>query len=391
MALNPNDTSITDQDRLQRRLNEAQQIRGKRSSGGATGAEGKEGKSSGFRYKFNTGTTEVDPGSGKIALNSSTPSTAVLFRISETDANGNSLSSLLATWDDSTNTVRGQIIVKSLATLTDLLVFNVTGALTDKGTWDQIVVTNVTATGTFSSEEEVLVEFVRAGDKGAEGAEGKTGSSGPEGPAGAATMNGFKEPCRAATTANVTISTALNPGDTIDGVALAENDRVLVKNQTTTKENGIWIVKASPVRATDADGAGELRGGTTVYVEQGTINADRWYSIITNGSITPGTTSHEWEAPPREVYGAVSSAGAKVNGSAGWTVSKPSTGRYNIELSPEATINPPAVTVVTGPSTSGITVWTLREASTTLIQIQIWNFSGGVAVDYPFTFNAKID
>lgn len=104
----------------------------------------------------------------------------------------------------------------------------------------------------------------------------------------------FKTSVRAATTANITISTALNNGDTLDGVTLATNDRVLVKDQTDTTENGIWVVAASPSRATDADEAGELSGGTYVFVEEGTTNADSGWVITTNGSITPGTTAHTW-------------------------------------------------------------------------------------------------
>jgi len=53
---------------------------------------------------------------------------------------------------------------------------------------------------------------------------------------------------RCATTANITISSALNGGDSLDGVMLAEDDRVLVKNQTIASENGIYIVGSSPAR-----------------------------------------------------------------------------------------------------------------------------------------------
>ena len=69
-----------------------------------------------------------------------------------------------------------------------------------------------------------------------------------------------KDSCAAATTANITISTALNNGDTLDGVTLSTNDRVLVKDQSTSSENGIYVVGASPARASDlaagADAAG---------------------------------------------------------------------------------------------------------------------------------------
>lgn len=103
-----------------------------------------------------------------------------------------------------------------------------------------------------------------------------------------------KASVRAATTADITISTALNDGDTLDGVTLANGDRVLVKNQTTKSENGIYVVAASPARADDANAAGELSGGTFVFVEEGTANADTGWVITTNGSITPGTTAHDW-------------------------------------------------------------------------------------------------
>ena len=111
-----------------------------------------------------------------------------------------------------------------------------------------------------------------------------------------AAQNGLdvKASVRVATTANITISTALNSGDTIDGVTLSNGDRVLVKDQSTKSENGIWVVAASPSRAGDASSAGQLSGGSFVFVEEGTVSADVGYVITTNGSITPGTTAHDW-------------------------------------------------------------------------------------------------
>lgn len=112
-----------------------------------------------------------------------------------------------------------------------------------------------------------------------------------------AAQNGLdvKASVRVATTgSNITIATALNSGDTLDGVTLANGDRVLVKDQTSKAENGIWVVAASPARAEDANAAGELSGGSFVFVEEGTANADTGWVITTNGSITPGTTAHDW-------------------------------------------------------------------------------------------------
>tara|TARA_A100001015_G_scaffold172552_1_gene191754 strand:- start:737 stop:2209 length:1473 start_codon:yes stop_codon:yes gene_type:complete len=100
-----------------------------------------------------------------------------------------------------------------------------------------------------------------------------------------------KDSVRAATTANITIASALNNGDSLDGVTLATNDRVLVKNQSTASENGIYIVGASPSRATDFDSTAEVSGGTFVFVEEGTLNGDHGFVVTTDGSVTVGSTS----------------------------------------------------------------------------------------------------
>lgn len=106
----------------------------------------------------------------------------------------------------------------------------------------------------------------------------------------------WKSPVRAATTANGTLATAYANGQTIDGVTLATGDRILIKDQTTGQDNGIYVVAASgaPSRASDANTNGELAPGTTVYVTEGTVNGDKSYSITSNAAITIGTTSHTW-------------------------------------------------------------------------------------------------
>lgn len=106
----------------------------------------------------------------------------------------------------------------------------------------------------------------------------------------------WKSAVRAATTTNGALATAYANGQTIDGVVLATNDRILIKDQSTGAENGIYIVNASgaPTRATDADGSGELVSNATVLVSEGTVNADKSYTCSTNGAITVGTTATTW-------------------------------------------------------------------------------------------------
>ena len=103
----------------------------------------------------------------------------------------------------------------------------------------------------------------------------------------------WKASVRAATTAAVTLASGLENGDTLDGVTLATGNRVLVKNQATGSENGIYVVKASgaPDRSTDCDTAAELTSNFAVFVEEGTVNADQGYVLTNDGAITVGTTA----------------------------------------------------------------------------------------------------
>jgi len=100
-----------------------------------------------------------------------------------------------------------------------------------------------------------------------------------------------KGSCVAATTGNITISTALNNGDTLDGVTLSTNDRVLVKDQSTASQNGIYVVGSSPARADDL-AAGSDAAGMFTFVEQGTVNADNGFVCTSNkGSAVTGTNN----------------------------------------------------------------------------------------------------
>ena len=102
-----------------------------------------------------------------------------------------------------------------------------------------------------------------------------------------------KDSVRVATTAPVLLASGLENGDTVDGVTLATGDRVLVKDQSTASENGIYVVQASgaAVRATDADTSAEVTSGMFTFVAEGTVNADSGWVLSTNDTITLGTTA----------------------------------------------------------------------------------------------------
>jgi trimeric autotransporter adhesin len=103
----------------------------------------------------------------------------------------------------------------------------------------------------------------------------------------------FKQSVRVATTAAGTLSSDFENGDTIDGVILATNDRILIKDQTTGAENGIYTVNASgsPTRSTDADDNNKVNSCLAVFVEEGTANAEKGFLLTTNNPITVGTTA----------------------------------------------------------------------------------------------------
>lgn len=97
----------------------------------------------------------------------------------------------------------------------------------------------------------------------------------------------WKQSVRAATTANITLSAT----QTIDGVAVIAGDRVLVKNQSTASQNGIYVVAAGAwSRASDNDASEEMLNAT-VMVQEGTTNADTQWTCATNAPITINTTS----------------------------------------------------------------------------------------------------
>lgn len=102
-----------------------------------------------------------------------------------------------------------------------------------------------------------------------------------------------KQSVRVATTAAIA-KTGLQ---TIDGVALAAGDRVLVKDQAAAPaENGIYVAAAGIwTRAADADQALEVTPGMLVPVEEGAANGDSLWQLATNGPITIGTTGLAFE------------------------------------------------------------------------------------------------
>lgn len=96
-----------------------------------------------------------------------------------------------------------------------------------------------------------------------------------------------KQSVRVATTANITLAGL----QTIDSVALLDGDRVLVKNQSAGKDNGLYVAAAGVwSRSLDADSSAEVTSALLVSVEQGASQADTRWQLVTDGAIALGTT-----------------------------------------------------------------------------------------------------
>jgi hypothetical protein len=113
---------------------------------------------------------------------------------------------------------------------------------------------------------------------------------------------------RAASTANVTIGSQVENGDSFGGVTLATNDLVLLKNQSTASENGVYVVQASgaPVRSTSYDTAAELNNAQIGVTAGTNINNTYWQTAVLTSlsdnqvwGLTPPTFSF---TVPRDVY-----------------------------------------------------------------------------------------
>jgi hypothetical protein len=137
-----------------------------------------------------------------------------------------------------------------------------------------------------------------------------------------------------ATTGNVDLSADLQNGDTIDGVTLVTGDRVLVKDQSTGSQNGLYTVVASGTasRDTQFDTIAEL-SGQMVVVNQGSTNDNKIFLCTTNNTASLGSDTITFSVITPSNVGTVTSVGIADAGAGEFTVgSTPVTSSGNITL-----------------------------------------------------------
>ncbi len=145
-------------------------VAGSPGAQGTTGATGATGATPDVQFSFSTGVTDSDPGNGLIKLNNAAAASATQIFVDDLERNGNSITSWVDAFDDSTNTaLRGQIVMVQISDPTKFAVFNVTGAVTAASGYRKVPVAYVAGPGGFTNAAVIAVRFSRTGDKGSDG------------------------------------------------------------------------------------------------------------------------------------------------------------------------------------------------------------------------------
>lgn len=122
--------------------------------------------STAFRWNFAASTTMADPSAGNLRLNNATLSSVTAIAVHDVTANTGApnVGGWLTSFDDSSNTVKGLLLVRKAGT-GDYALYSIS-ALTDNTTWVQLTVTHISSQGSFAASDVLVVAFARAGDAG---------------------------------------------------------------------------------------------------------------------------------------------------------------------------------------------------------------------------------
>lgn len=140
---------------------------GAAGTNGTNGVDGANGGAITIDYTFSTTLTDSDPGNGNLRLSASSQNTSLTIRADLLDTHGADWTSVLDTFDDSTNTVKGFIRLFKKSDPTKFLLFSVSALAAPTG-YRNITVSNIASSSTspFSNGDTVCLAFDRAGDQG---------------------------------------------------------------------------------------------------------------------------------------------------------------------------------------------------------------------------------
>jgi hypothetical protein len=176
--------------------------------------------------------------------------------------------------------------------------------------------------------------------------------------------------CRVATTANIDLTADLQNGDTLDGITLSTGNKILVKDQSTASQNGIYDVVASgtATRNTDYDAIGEL-AGQIVVIQEGSTHADDLFLCTTDTSATLDSDNITFTQVFPSTGGTVTQVAVADSGASEFTVSgSPVTSSGTISLA----VNSINATKIGGGSVDN-TEFGYLNGTTSAIQTQLDN------------------
>ena len=128
---------------------------------------GEDGVSAGYYYKFDSGTSDADPGAGEISFNNGTYSSVTQIYIDDADQHGATTQTDTITWDDSTAGTKGFIQIVDIDDKSTYAKFKVTGTATDASGYNKLTVEHVVSNNTFSAADNLSVHFTASGNDGA--------------------------------------------------------------------------------------------------------------------------------------------------------------------------------------------------------------------------------
>ncbi len=252
---------------------------------GPTGITGAVGGAITINYVFDTGTSNADPGSGKLRLNNAAPGSVTAIYLSNLDSGATDWSAVIATFDDSTNTVKGHIRLADRTNETLWIVFTVSAYTSHTG-YKELTVASVAASeigNPFIATQAIVLEFTRAGDVGQTGPgggpTGPTGATGPTGPTGVTGHAGVSGPTGATGVTGAT-------GPTGIGVMGATGPTGVTGVTGPTGPTGAGTTGATgPTGPTGATGpsSSAINAQSTTYT---TVLGDAGKTIVTTGTFT---------------------------------------------------------------------------------------------------------
>lgn len=251
------------------------------------------GADAGIKWLYDSTTSMADPGTGDIRFNNATLASVTAIAVSATGS-GSDVSDYVATWDDSTNTVKGHILIREEAGSV-IAVFTVS-AVTDNSTWLQLTVTYVAGSLTLTAGDPLYVTHVRTGDAGAiSGSLGATDNRlvRTDGTGGATLQNTgitVDDTDNVTGIATVTLpNTGLHIFDTD-----ASHDLIIIPGSNLTADRNFTIVTGDAARQltltadSSIGGTAYVVGGTDVPVTDGGTGSSTAAGAATNLGLGTG-------------------------------------------------------------------------------------------------------